>query len=112
MPKIGNERQSSSSKRRYMFFHRSAHMSNRIHTSQTPVSASDSAAADDGDEADDFDCHRKQLVSGMVSNEGWQAELARYLSDILEDVTKDTDIVVWWGVRTSPWPESSTHDLH
>jgi hypothetical protein len=31
MPKIGNRRQSSSSKRRYMFFRTSACMSNRIH---------------------------------------------------------------------------------
>lgn len=31
-------------------------------------------------------------------DEGWQAELRRYLKDMPADVTKDTDIIKWWQV--------------
>jgi hypothetical protein len=53
----------------------------------------------DIDGPDDYDCHRRQLLTQALVNEGWCSELSRYLHDILEDVTKDTDIVSWWGVH-------------
>jgi hypothetical protein len=55
---------------------------------------------DDGDDIDDFDCHRQRLVNQAVRSEGWRAELARYLTDVPEGVSKDTDIVGWWAVCT------------
>jgi hypothetical protein len=57
--------------------------------------------ADDENKVDDFDLHRWLLLSQSISNEGWQAELRRYLTDILQDVSKETDIVEWWSVSGS-----------
>lgn len=48
----------------------------------------------------DFDRHRRELLHSEEANEGWQAELRRYLKDLPSDVTKDTDIVEWWQVCT------------
>jgi hypothetical protein len=67
--------------------------------SEASTPAPHKTAVDDGDEPDEFDCHRKQLVSGVIGDGGWRSELAHYLSDIPKDITKDTDIVGWWGVR-------------
>jgi len=53
----------------------------------------------------EFDKHRKQLLTDDAQ-EGWVSELRRYLSTMQEDVTKDTDLVEWWQVRSStsgPW---------
>jgi len=40
------------------------------------------------------------LVSGQ-EGDGWRAELRQYLKDMPTNVTKDTDIVEWWQVRSS-----------
>jgi len=48
----------------------------------------------------DFDKHRKQLLTDDAQ-EGWVLELRRYLSTMQADVTKDTDLVEWWQVRSS-----------
>jgi hypothetical protein len=59
------------------------------------------SAADDADQesdVDEFDAHRKLLLVQSIRREEWRAELRRYLSDIPQDVTKETDIVEWWGV--------------
>jgi hypothetical protein len=61
--------------------------------SPTPQDDLDSDGA-----TDDYDRHRQHLVTQALRDEGWRTELARYLADIAEDVMKDTDIVVWWGV--------------
>jgi hypothetical protein len=45
----------------------------------------------------DYDLHRQTLLT-RDEDEGWQAELRRYLKDIPADVTKETDIVEWWQV--------------
>ena len=50
----------------------------------------------------DFDRHRLTLLSGQ-EGEGWQAELHQYLKDMPTNVTKDTDVVEWWQVRS--WPQ-------
>lgn len=49
----------------------------------------------------DFDRHRLALLSSRGEDEGYQAELRRYLKDLPADVTKDTDIVKWWQVCDS-----------
>lgn len=50
-----------------------------------------------------FDRHRLSLLA--EDEEGWRAELRRYLKDMPADVTKDSDIVMWWQV-------SLFHGLH
>jgi hypothetical protein len=52
----------------------------------------------DDDAVDEYDRHREQLLNQTLHREGWRAELVRYLTDIPDNVTKDTDIIVWWGV--------------
>ena len=47
--------------------------------------------------ASEFDRHRLTLVS-EEQDEGWQAEIRRYLKDLPANVTKDTNIVAWWQV--------------
>ena len=46
----------------------------------------------------EFDHHQLVLLQGQEEDEGWQAELQRYLKDLPSDVTKDTDVVEWWQV--------------
>jgi len=46
----------------------------------------------------EYNCYRLSLVLRDDDEEGWPSELRRYLKDMLADVTKDTDIVVWWQV--------------
>ena len=45
----------------------------------------------------DFDRHHLTLVY-HVQDEGWEAEIRRYLKDLPASVSKDTDIVEWWQV--------------
>jgi hypothetical protein len=45
----------------------------------------------------DYDRYWQTLVASE-HNEGWTAELRRYLKDMPPDVTKETDIVEWWQV--------------
>jgi hypothetical protein len=44
----------------------------------------------------EFDRHRLSLLT--EDEEGWAAELRRYLKDMPADVTKDTDVIKWWQV--------------
>lgn len=46
----------------------------------------------------EFDRHRLQLLAEGDDDEEWQLELRRYLQDMPSDVTRKTDIVVWWSV--------------
>ena len=47
----------------------------------------------------DFDCHcHHQLQKSMRANSGgWKEELRRYLTDVADDVTKDT--VIHWPMK-------------
>ncbi|GLB45657.1 hypothetical protein LshimejAT787_2500490 [Lyophyllum shimeji] len=45
----------------------------------------------------DFEQHRRKLV-GREANEGWEAELQRYLKDRPRGLVADMDIVSWWQV--------------
>ena len=47
-----------------------------------------------------FDQYRQSLVESAV-DEGWAVELQHYLKDMPADVSKDTDIVLWWQVSQS-----------
>ncbi|KAG1722757.1 hypothetical protein EDB19DRAFT_1645602, partial [Suillus lakei] len=51
----------------------------------------------------EYDHHRCMLVQQVVyeHNTGWAAELCCYLKDMLDDVSKETDIVQWWAVSLS-----------
>jgi hypothetical protein len=45
----------------------------------------------------DFNRHRLTLIS-EEQEEGWQAEIRRYLRDLPANVSKNTDVVEWWQV--------------
>jgi len=47
----------------------------------------------------EFDKHRETLLT-TDAEEGWASELRRYLGTMQRDVEKDTDIILWWQVRT------------
>jgi hypothetical protein len=51
----------------------------------------------------EYDRHRRMLVQQAVyeHNAGWAAELRRYLKDMPDNVSKETDIVQWWVVSLS-----------
>ena len=44
----------------------------------------------------DYKQHRCALIK--KSSMGWSAELHLYLNEIAEDVTRDTDVIDWWGL--------------
>jgi hypothetical protein len=45
-----------------------------------------------------YDQHRRMLLAR--GEEGWVAELGRYLGDLPHDATADMDVVKYWQVRT------------
>jgi hypothetical protein len=51
----------------------------------------------------DFDRHRLSLVA-KDDEEGWPAELRRYLKEMPADVTKETDVVKWWQDNCQLYP--------
>ena len=58
---------------------------------------------DEARKVSEFDGHCETLLTANVE-EGWAAELCRYLGTMQRDVTKNTDIVEWWQVRIDlPW---------
>jgi hypothetical protein len=68
-------------------------------TAGTPTD-SDNSSDSDNYVGNEFDQHRKKLASQAlaITDSRWEAELRRYLKDIPPDVSRDTDIVDWWGV--------------
>lgn len=48
----------------------------------------------------EFDRLRHTLVAQEEHEEGWAAELRRYLKGMPADVSKETDIVQWWQVSS------------
>jgi hypothetical protein len=59
-----------------------------------------------------FDRHRQLLLAR--GEEGWVAELGRYLGDMPQDATPDMDVVKYWQVcsLTLRLPEDSTLTPH
>ena len=51
----------------------------------------------------EFDKLRKTLLTDDAE-EGWAAELHRYLGTMQREVAKDTDIVEWWQVKSYYYP--------
>ena len=50
-----------------------------------------------------FDHHRRNLAMAQAACKdsdslGWNAELWRYLSVIIENVSKDMNVIAWWAV--------------
>jgi hypothetical protein len=62
-----------------------------------PSSPSDSDRQLEDSFLSEYDRHRLLLVTKGVDEE-WQLELRRYLQDMSSDVTRDTDIIIWWSV--------------
>jgi hypothetical protein len=65
----------------------------------TPTSPIDSESHQESF-VSEFDKHRHTLITQGV-NEEWQLELRRYLQDMPAEVTRETDIVLWWSVHAS-----------
>ena len=47
----------------------------------------------------EYDKLREKLLTDDAE-EGWAAELHRYLKTMQRDVTQDTDLVEWWQVSS------------
>jgi len=65
---------------------------------QERMLASHSNNGDDLSPKSAFDLLRQSLIT-HDGDEGWAAELHRYLKDMPADVTRDTDILEWWSVH-------------
>ncbi len=50
------------------------------------------------DAIDEYDRERMRRLQSTESEDGWKAELQRYLNDPAPDVKHDTDTVKWWAV--------------
>jgi hypothetical protein len=76
--------------------------------SMRPAAALEKDTDDSDTLESEFDRHRRMLLSQSGGSDagGWAAELRRYLGDLPVDVTKDTDIVVWWAVSIILVPHS------
>ena len=48
----------------------------------------------------EYDHHRHMLIEQVTCNTtmGWATELQRYLTELMDNVSKDMDIVSWWLV--------------
>jgi len=66
-------------------------------TTTTPSVENPTALSVEAPVLTEFDKHRKSLLIADAE-EGWAAELRRYLSTFQLDVEKDTDLVEWWQV--------------
>ncbi|KAG6912815.1 hypothetical protein DXG01_011796 [Tephrocybe rancida] len=44
------------------------------------------------------------MLLTQKGEDGWQAELSRYLRDVPKDVDADTDIVSWWSDHAKMYP--------
>ncbi|KAG6805738.1 hypothetical protein H0H92_014195 [Tricholoma furcatifolium] len=55
------------------------------------------------DTDDEFDRLRKTLITN-AEDDGWRVELRRYLREVSDDVTKDTDPVEHWQTQSHIYP--------
>jgi hypothetical protein len=50
----------------------------------------------------EYQKHRQRLIEqASAVEEGWAAELRRYLKDVHTDVDEDTDLIKFWQVRAA-----------
>jgi hypothetical protein len=47
---------------------------------------------------DEYDRLHRGMLAKAIQNKGWCMELCRYLDDMPSNVTKDMDVIEWWGV--------------
>ena len=76
--------------------------SHLITTAEQSVSSTIPAGADTTMESA-FDRHRHNLATAQAACKdsdslGWNAQLQRYLSVIIENVLKDMNVIAWWAV--------------
>lgn len=45
--------------------------------------------------SDEYDHYCRTLIHKTARREGWQVELANYLTDAHNDIAKDPDLVEW-----------------
>ncbi|KIM56440.1 hypothetical protein SCLCIDRAFT_132569 [Scleroderma citrinum Foug A] len=55
--------------------------------------------------ASEYNQHCHMLIKKLSL--GWSAELCLYLSEIAEDITRDTDIIAWWAKHSLIYPTLS-----
>ncbi|RDX47041.1 hypothetical protein OH76DRAFT_1355096, partial [Lentinus brumalis] len=70
-------------------------------SSATAQAAGPSTVADGAlDAIDEYDRERMKRLQSAESEDGWKAELQRYLNDPAPDVKRDTNTLKWWAVST------------
>ena len=69
-------------------------------TPSVPATENPTIVSPDAPVLTEFDKHRKTLLTAD-SEEGWAAELRRYLGTMQHEVEKDTDLVEWWQVSNN-----------
>jgi hypothetical protein len=69
----------------------------------TPINLNASTLATPETLGSEFDHHRRTLVekAAYEQHSGWAAELRRYLNDIPDNISKDSNIIQWWSVSRS-----------
>lgn len=70
---------------------------------QAPDSARAAAQGESSTLASEYDRIRKSQMLAQ-GDEGWQAELRRYLKDFPADVSADTDLITWWQDNGHVYP--------
>jgi hypothetical protein len=63
----------------------------------------------DGSLASEYDRVRKSQMLAQ-GDEGWQAELRRYLKHLPSDVSVNTDLITWWQVHSFLPPFAMHHN--
>ncbi len=63
------------------------------------VDSESTQARDDSSLASEYDRIRRSQMLAQ-GDEGWQAELRHYLKHFPDDVSRDTDLIKWWQVRS------------
>jgi hypothetical protein len=80
-----------------------AYWTNKQVDGKTEIGTQATSVDDNVDLETDFDHLHRTLLTQAQTNEngGWEAELWRYLKDIPDDVSKETDVIDWWGVSVT-----------
>ncbi len=72
--------------------------------SGTATPSAPAASAGGNEDEDEYDRICRSRLFNNDSEDGWKAELQRYLDDPAAEVTKQTDPLEWWSVRHPPRP--------
>ena len=66
---------------------------------QVPESTRAAVQGESSSLASEYDRIRHSHMHAQ-GDDGWQAELRRYLKHFPDDVSHDTDLIAWWQVRS------------